>query len=80
MSDFRPCIVKGKRAVFHRWEDKAELISPGLTIGSHPGGQLWQVLGIVEYSDGTVHECYPNEIRFLGSNEATQDGEGGQDE
>lgn len=22
-------------------------------------------VGIVEYSDGTVHEAYPNEIRFI---------------
>jgi len=66
----RRCIVKGHLADFHRWEDKAQVISPGLTIGSHPGGQLWQVLGIVEYKDGTIHECYPNEVRFLDSEAA----------
>ena len=60
----RPCKVNGKGATFHRWADKAEVISPGLAIGSHPGGQLWLVLGIVEYADGTVHECYPHEIVF----------------
>ena len=74
MKDLRPCIVKGKPAAFHRWADKAQVISPGMTIGSHPGGQLWQVVGIVEYADGTVCECYPNEIRFFGS-EAAQAGE-----
>jgi hypothetical protein len=64
MNDLRPCIVKGKPAAFHRWADKAQVISPGLTIGSQQGGQLWEVVGLVEYEDGTVCECYPYEIKF----------------
>ena len=27
--------------------------------------KAWLVVGIVEYEDGTVHEAYPYEIRFL---------------
>lgn len=64
MIEYRPCIVKGKKALFHRWADKSQVISPGIAVGSHPGGQVWIVIGIVEYEDGTVHECYPHEVRF----------------
>ena len=32
--------------------------------GGHSAGQLAATFGIVEYEDGTVHECYPQEIRF----------------
>jgi hypothetical protein len=65
MSETRPCIVNGVMATFHRWADKAQVIPPGLTVGSHQGGQAWLVVGIVEYANGTVCECYPYEIRFL---------------
>lgn len=64
MNKLRPCYVGKKAALFHRWADKAQVISPGLTIGSQQGGQFWQVVGIVEYADGTVCECYPFEIKF----------------
>lgn len=65
MNELRPCSVNGNNAIFHRWADKAQVIPPGMTIGSSQGGQLWQVVGIIECEDGTVYECYPNEIKFL---------------
>ncbi|MDD4564815.1 MAG: hypothetical protein PHE79_04990 [Eubacteriales bacterium] len=61
-SEYRTCIVKGRKALFHRWEDKAHVYNP-ISIGQIPG-QIKQTVGIVEYGDGTVHECYPGEIRF----------------
>lgn len=61
----RPCIVKGKKALFHRWADKAQLVGESPLRGGHPGGQLWLVVGIIEYEDGCVHEAYPDEIRFI---------------
>lgn len=61
-SEYRPCMIKGRKALFHRWEDKAQVYNP-MSIGQIPG-QLKQTVGIVEYEDGTVHECYPGEIRF----------------
>jgi hypothetical protein len=72
-SCLRPCIVGGKMAVFHRWADKAHVIPPGRTVGSHSGGQMRFLVGIVEYEDGTVCECYPYEIKFTDKEE---DGEG----
>lgn len=47
----RPCVAGKRKALFHRWADKYD-------------SQKHQVVGIVEYNDGTVHETYPNEIRF----------------
>lgn len=61
-SEYRPCIVKGRKALFHRWEDRAWVYNP-ISIGLIPG-QFKETVGIVEYEDGTVHECYPGEIRF----------------
>lgn len=61
----RPCIVNGEKALFHRWSDKAEVIPPSPMIGGHPGGQLAQTVAIIEYDDGSVHEAYPSEVRFL---------------
>ena len=64
MSKLRTCTVNGREGYFHRWTDKAQVVAPGIAVGSHPGGQMWLVFGVVEYADGTVHECYPYEIRF----------------
>lgn len=61
----RPCTVNGRKATFHTWEHKAWVVAPGISIGSHPGGQIAITFGIVEYEDGTVHEVYPSEIIFI---------------
>lgn len=62
----RPCKVKDKNAFFHRWSDISRVISPSVMVGGHPGGVVSKTVGIIEYvEDGTVHECYPDEIRFL---------------
>ena len=62
---YRLCTVKGKRALFHRWADQAKPIPESLLMGGHKAGQFWIVVGIIEYEDGTVHEAYPDEIRFV---------------
>lgn len=62
--ELRPCIAKGKQAVFHRWSDKSIIVPPSPLRGGHNGGEARVTVGIVEYKDGTIHECYPNEIRF----------------
>jgi hypothetical protein len=33
-------------------------------IGGHNGGILKYTVGIIEYEDGVVTECYPHEIKF----------------
>lgn len=64
-SEYRPCIVGGKKALFHRWTDKAQVVGESALRGGHSAGQLWVVVGIVEYEDGTIREVYPYEIRFV---------------
>jgi len=48
----RPCMVGKRKALFHRWADKLD-------------NSKRQVVAIVEWDDGTVHETYPQEIRFV---------------
>lgn len=55
-SEYRPCWIKGRKALFHRWEDKACQLSTG--------NSEKLTLAIIEYEDGTVHEAYPYEIVF----------------
>lgn len=62
--DLRPCMVDGQRAVFHRWETWANVVNGGLLIGSHPGGQISYVVGIIEYENGNVTRVSPNTIQF----------------
>lgn len=58
---------KDYRAVFHHWSERFWTVGESLMTGGHAGGQISQTVAIVEYEDGTVHECYPEEIRFLES-------------
>lgn len=63
-SEYRPCYVDGKKALFHKWNEIAEVQAPGFAIGSSPGGQLKATFGLIEFEDGTVREVYPNKIKF----------------
>lgn len=61
----RPCFVDGRRARFHRWCDRSEIVAPSCMTGGHNGGEQRCVLGLVEYEDGTCAEVYPSRIVFL---------------
>ena len=50
--EYRPCMVKEKRALFHGWVHTKNLL-----------GQEFEV-GIVEYEDGKAEEVTPNNIKF----------------
>ena len=50
--EYRPCMVKEKRALFHGWVHTKNLL-----------GKEFEV-GIVEYEDGKVEEVTPNNIKF----------------
>lgn len=65
-AEYRPCFVKRKggdrKALFHRWADTAQIrdaLMAGMT-----SGQLREVFAVVEYEDGTVEKCYPDQIVF----------------
>lgn len=61
----RPCLVDGKKHLFHRWSWRAWVAEPGIMIGSAPGGQCSVTLAIVEDEFGQVREVYPREVKFL---------------
>lgn len=60
----RLCKVGDKHGYFHCWTHEADVIAPGIGIGSHPGGQFSTTLGIVELSDG-VRKFVPEKIEFI---------------
>lgn len=64
--ELRPCWVRGKRALFHRWTDSARPVAPkGLPeVETDLRYQLWHVHGVVEYEDGTLDRVWPYEIQF----------------
>ena len=70
----RPCIVripdkkkqfKEMKALFHCWDFRSEVIGESYLRGGHPAGQISATFAIVEYSDGTIHEVEPTQIRFV---------------
>lgn len=59
--ELRPCVIQlvddtKQKAWFHKWSDKSKAL-PRI-------GIVQETIAIVEFEDGTVHECYPHEIRF----------------
>lgn len=63
--ELRPCIVKDRKALFHKWSDKSKIIEPSIMAGGDSGGTLKYTVGIIEYENGVITECYPYEIKFL---------------
>lgn len=61
----RPCMVDGDKGIFHFWGITAEVIAPSMMVGGHPGGQLAETYGLVEFTDGSVRRVVPTKIRFL---------------
>lgn len=62
--ELRLCKVGKELGYFHCWEQYGDVISPGLTIGSHPGGQYSRVFGIIEFDD-RIERVNPPEIHFV---------------
>lgn len=59
----RSCEVDGRPGYFQCWEQWSNVIDASPFIGGHPGGQVGQVYGIVEFSDG-VKRIDPTRIKF----------------
>lgn len=62
--EHRLCKVDKEVGYFHCWEQYSDVVEPGLTIGSHPGGQYSQVFGIIEFDD-RVERVDPSKIKFI---------------
>lgn len=54
--ELRPCIINGKKALFHLWIKKKDIIMKSEYID-----------GLVEFIDGTVEEIRADKIRFCDS-------------
>lgn len=59
----RLCEVNGELGYFHCWEHWSNVIDASPLRGGHPGGQIGQVYGIVEFTDG-VRRVDPAKIKF----------------
>jgi hypothetical protein len=66
-TELRPCLVNDKRALFHKWSDKSQIVEPSPFIGGDQGGVLMYTVGIIEYEDGQICECMPSQIKFIDS-------------
>ena len=58
--EYRPCYVNEKKAIFHRWSEKADVILER----EYFKDLINCTLGIVELEDGTIQEVEPRSIRF----------------
>lgn len=66
-NEYRPCWVRGKKALFHRWANSAR---PALPKGQEPSEnaryyQFRSTQALVEFADGTVELVYPQAVRFV---------------
>ena len=68
----RGCEVNGRPGYFHCWEHWANVVDASPLRGGHPGGQVSQVYGIVEFTDG-VKRVDPVKIRFTDEENAFLD-------
>lgn len=59
----RLCEVNGEIGAFHTWEHWANVIDASPLRGGHPGGQISQIYGIVEFANG-VRRVEPSNIKF----------------
>ena len=59
----RSCTVGQRNGYFHCWEHWSNVIDASPLRGGHPGGQIRQVYGIVEFKDG-VRRIDPAKIKF----------------
>lgn len=55
-TELRPCIINGKKALFHLWIKKKDIVM-----------QSEYIDGLVEFIDGTVEEIRADKIRFCDS-------------
>ena len=63
----RLCLVKGRKALFHCWEQVSEVVAPSELRNGPQGGTLRYTVAIVEYEDGSVESVYPNDVIFQDS-------------
>ena len=58
----RLCEVDGELGYFHCWEHWSNVIDASPLRGGHPGGQIGQIYGIVEFKDGVRRIALQNQF------------------
>lgn len=66
-SEYRPCMVGDKKALFHRWVHISQIVPPSVLKGGHSGGVIADDVGLVEFEDGSVGKVFAEKIHFLDS-------------
>ena len=61
----RPCLVNGKKALFHCWYEYSNVLDASPLIGGHSGGQLKILYGVIEDENGQIATVNPTAIRFI---------------
>lgn len=62
----RPCMVwETEKGLFHCWGNEAYVCEPSILLGGAPGGQVYRTYALIELEDGSVHEVYPEDFRFI---------------
>lgn len=67
INTLRPCLVNGRRAMFHCWSIMARAVPPkGMTEEeTDERFQYTTTRALVEFEDGTMGRPWPSEIRFI---------------
>lgn len=66
-SEYRPCYVNGRKALFHRWVNTANPALPKGVSANDEKARFFQhrsTAALVEYADGNVARVWPQDIRF----------------
>lgn len=66
-AEYRPCMVGGKKAIFHRWE------SPVQRYGCENPRELPRTMAIIELESGEVKRAFPEKVRFLDTGNLMQE-------
>ena len=67
LAGLRPCYVDGKKALFHKWINKKDVIGYSPLKGGHNGGEVEFTLALVECVNGRVYEVQPQDVYFADS-------------
>lgn len=57
----RPCLYNNQKALFHCFEERAEVLSPGI----RPGGQYKETFAIIELENGDLIRVPYHQIKFI---------------
>lgn len=63
--ELRPCVIHGKKHLFHCWYLRQDVVSESPLAGGYPAGQVSRLYGVVENEAGQIDLAPPLEIEFV---------------